>query len=189
MEFARLKLEGITPTRLMGRCEKIRERGAAAPAVQARDIVLQIYRFVQARGLKVDNPAEVIRPSAIARFKPRDRALTPAKIHVFFKALESAYVVNAASGRQVLAAHNGAQVGIYPRQVGGGRLQCGALDDSERPDEGRARAQCLGLHSVLAAPAVLYNRKDRLHALSRHADDALHALPIRTLSTSTFHQH
>lgn len=88
MEFGRLKLEEITPTRLMARCEKIKERGAAAPAVQARDIVLQIYRFVQARGLKVDNPAEAIRPSAIARFKPRDRALTPAEIHVFFKALE-----------------------------------------------------------------------------------------------------
>lgn len=87
-EFGRLKLEEITPSRLMARCEKIKERGAAAPAVQARDIVLQVYRFVQARGLKVDNPAEAIRPSAIARFKPRDRALTPAEIHVFFKALE-----------------------------------------------------------------------------------------------------
>ncbi|CAB3670277.1 hypothetical protein LMG27174_02118 [Paraburkholderia rhynchosiae] len=56
--------------------------------MQAHDIVLQAYRFVQARGLKVDNPAEAIWPSAIARFKPRDRALTPTEIHVFFKALE-----------------------------------------------------------------------------------------------------
>ncbi|KVW14636.1 integrase [Burkholderia cepacia] len=87
-EFGRLKLEEITPSRLMARCEKIKERGAAAPAVQARDIVLQVYRFVQARGQKVDNPAEAIRPSAIATFKPRDRALTPAEIHVFFRALE-----------------------------------------------------------------------------------------------------
>jgi len=87
-EFGRLKLEEITSSRLLMRCEKIKERGAAAPAVQARDIVLQIYRFVQARGLKVANPAEDIRPSAIATFKPRDRALTPGEIHVFFKALE-----------------------------------------------------------------------------------------------------
>jgi integrase len=36
----------------------------------------------------VDNPAEAIRPSAIATFKPRDRTLTPAEIHVFFSALE-----------------------------------------------------------------------------------------------------
>jgi hypothetical protein len=65
-EFGRLKLDEITPLLRMARCEKIRERGAAAPAVQARDIVLQVYRFVQARGLTVDNPAEAIRPSAIA---------------------------------------------------------------------------------------------------------------------------
>ncbi len=87
-EFDRLKLEEITPSRLMAKCEKIKERGAAARAVQARDIVLQAYRFVQARGLKVDNPAEAIRPSAIATFKPRDRALTSGEIHVFFSALE-----------------------------------------------------------------------------------------------------
>ncbi|AFT86290.1 tyrosine-type recombinase/integrase [Paraburkholderia phenoliruptrix] len=87
-EFGRLKLEEITPSRLLMRCEKIKERGAAAPAVQARDIVLQVYRFVQARGLRVANPAEDIRPSAIATFKPRDRALTPGEIHTFFKALE-----------------------------------------------------------------------------------------------------
>ncbi|MEX3690459.1 tyrosine-type recombinase/integrase [Paraburkholderia sp. BR14263] len=87
-EFGRLKLEEITPSRLMARCENIKERGAAASAVQAREIVLQVYRFVQARGLKVDNPAEAIRPAAIATFKPRDRALTPTEIHVFFKALE-----------------------------------------------------------------------------------------------------
>jgi integrase len=87
-EFGRLKLEEITPARLMARCEKIKERGAAAPAVQARVIVLQVYRFVQARRRKVDNPAGAIRPSAIASFKPRDRALSPAEIHVFFSALE-----------------------------------------------------------------------------------------------------
>ena len=35
-DFGRLKLEEITPIRLMARCEKIKERGAAAPAVQVR---------------------------------------------------------------------------------------------------------------------------------------------------------
>ena len=87
-EFGRLKLEEITPLRLLTRCEKIKERGASAPAVHAREIVLQVYRFVQARGIEIDNPAESIRPSAIATFKARDRALSPAEIHVFFNALE-----------------------------------------------------------------------------------------------------
>jgi integrase len=56
--------------------------------VHAREIVLQVFRYVQARGMDVENPAEAIRPSAIATFKPRDRALSPAEIHTFFKALE-----------------------------------------------------------------------------------------------------
>ncbi|MDI9689956.1 tyrosine-type recombinase/integrase [Burkholderia cenocepacia] len=87
-EFGRLKLEEITPSRLLARCEKIKERGAPAPAVQSRDIVLQIFRFIQARGLKIENPAEAIRPSAIATFKVRDRALSPEEIHKYFNALE-----------------------------------------------------------------------------------------------------
>ncbi|MBS0500860.1 MAG: tyrosine-type recombinase/integrase [Proteobacteria bacterium] len=87
-EFGRLKLEEITPSRLLARCEKIKERGAPAPAVQSRDIVLQIFRYIQARGVKVDNPAEAIRPSAIATFKIRDRALSPDEIYKYFNALE-----------------------------------------------------------------------------------------------------
>ncbi|MEW5834451.1 MAG: tyrosine-type recombinase/integrase [Pseudomonadota bacterium] len=87
-EFGRLKLEEITPARLMARCERIKERGAAAPAVHTREIVLQVFRFIQARGLKIDNPAEAIRPSAIATFRARDRALSPSEIHAFFVALE-----------------------------------------------------------------------------------------------------
>ncbi|MGF6548642.1 tyrosine-type recombinase/integrase [Paraburkholderia youngii] len=87
-EFGRLKLEEITPTRLMARCEKIKERGAAAQAVHAREIVLQVFRFIEARGIKVDNPAVAIRPSAIATFKARDRALSPEEIHIFFNALD-----------------------------------------------------------------------------------------------------
>lgn len=76
-EFGRLKLDEISPAMLLARCEKINERGAPAPAIHAREIVLQVYRFVQARGLVIDNPAEAIRPSAIATFKARDRALSP----------------------------------------------------------------------------------------------------------------
>jgi len=87
-EFGRLRLEEITPTRLMTRCERIKERGVAAPAVHAREIVLLVFRFVQARGIAIDNPAEAIRPSAIAKFKVRDRALSPKEIQVFFNALE-----------------------------------------------------------------------------------------------------
>lgn len=87
-EFGRLKPEEITPKLLLARCQKIKDRGAAAPAVHARDIVLQVFKFMKARGIDIANPAEAIRPSAIATFKARDRALSPSEIHVFFDALE-----------------------------------------------------------------------------------------------------
>jgi len=38
--------------------------------------------------VKIDNPAEAIRPGAIATFKVRDRALSPEEIHKYFNALE-----------------------------------------------------------------------------------------------------
>jgi len=47
-----------------------------------------VFRFVPARGLKVDNPAEAIRPKATATFKPRDRSLSPSEFKVFVNALE-----------------------------------------------------------------------------------------------------
>ena len=87
-EFGRLKLEEITPARLLARCEKIKQRGVVAPAIHAREIVLQVFRFVQDRGLKVDNPAEAIRPRAIATFHARDRTLSPAELKIFFNALD-----------------------------------------------------------------------------------------------------
>lgn len=89
-EFGRLKLEEITPMRLLSRCEAIKARGAPSIAVQAREIVSQVYRFVQARGLKIENPADAIRPRAIATRRPRERALTIEEIGAFFRALERA---------------------------------------------------------------------------------------------------
>lgn len=89
--FGRLKMEEITPSMLMALCEKIADpkgRNAPAPAIHTREIVLLVFRYVQARGVKIDNPAEAIRPSAIATFKARDRALAPAEIRTLFKALE-----------------------------------------------------------------------------------------------------
>lgn len=87
--FGKLKLEEVTSASLMALCEKVKARNAPATAVHVREIVLQVFRFVQARGIAVDNPAEAIRPSAIATFKARDRALSPAEIATFLKALDA----------------------------------------------------------------------------------------------------
>lgn len=83
-EFGRLKLEEITPVRLMARCEKIKQPGPPPPLCRHAKSYCRSTVLCRRGGLKVANPAEDIRPSAIATFKPRDRALTPAQIHVFF---------------------------------------------------------------------------------------------------------
>lgn len=88
-KFGKRKLEEITSSQVLALCEKIKERGAPATAVHAREIVQQVYRHAKSRGLKIENPAEAVRASAIATFKPRERALTPGEIQMFFSVLDT----------------------------------------------------------------------------------------------------
>jgi integrase len=88
--FGRRKLEEIEPTMLSDLCDKIKkERDAPATALHVREITQQIYRFAQGKGVKVDNPADGVRAKDIAKFKPRERKLSPAEIRQFFTALDS----------------------------------------------------------------------------------------------------
>ncbi|WP_176860854.1 tyrosine-type recombinase/integrase [Cupriavidus sp. YR651] len=57
-------------------------------AIHIREVVQAVFRHAQARGQAVGNPAEAVRASAVATFKPRDRALTPAEICKFIAALQ-----------------------------------------------------------------------------------------------------
>ena len=88
--FGKLKLEEITAAALMALCEKVKARGAPAPAIQVREIVLLVFRFAHTKDKSLDlkNPAESIKPSDIATFKPRERVLSPAEIRQFFLALD-----------------------------------------------------------------------------------------------------
>ena len=88
-KLGKRKLEEITSSQVFDLCEKIKERGAPATAVHAREIIQQVYRHGMARGLKIENPAENVKASAIATFKPRERALTPGEIRTFFTVLDS----------------------------------------------------------------------------------------------------
>ena len=88
-KFGKRKLEEITPSQVLSLCEKIKERGAPATAVRAREIIQQVYRHAISRGLKIDNPADAVKASAIATFKPRERALTPGEIQTFFTVLDT----------------------------------------------------------------------------------------------------
>lgn len=88
VNFGKLKLEEITSIRLKALCDDLKQKRGPAVAVQARELVLNVFRHAQGSGIDVGNPAEGVRPSAIATFKPRDRALDPAEIKKFLLALE-----------------------------------------------------------------------------------------------------
>lgn len=86
--FGPLLLSEITEAQLRTLCDRIVDRKAPAVAVHAREIVLQVYRYADARGERHPNPAEGVRPSSIATFVPKDRALSPNEIKLFYKYLE-----------------------------------------------------------------------------------------------------
>lgn len=63
--FGKLKLDEINPAQLMAHCKSIKEKGAAAPAVQVREIVLLVYRYAisQDKSLSIDNPIKQLKPT------------------------------------------------------------------------------------------------------------------------------
>lgn len=83
-KFGSQKLTEISHEGLRMLTDTIVERGAPETAVHTRDIVLQIYRWVVERGLNVEKPTNLVRPTSIARFEPRDRTLSPAEIRLIY---------------------------------------------------------------------------------------------------------
>lgn len=87
-ELGRLRLEEVTPQRLKRLCDDAKTKRGPAVAVHVREVVRAIFSHAQGSRQAVSNPADAIRASAIATFKPRDRALAPAEIRTFLAALE-----------------------------------------------------------------------------------------------------
>jgi len=81
-------LSEITPDDLRALCLKVKERGAPATAIHARDIVKQICAFAILHGEKIANPADEVGPASIATFAPKDRVLSPAEIRLMLAELE-----------------------------------------------------------------------------------------------------
>ena len=87
--FGSLLLSEITDHMLRALCDRIVERKAPAVAVHAREIVMMVFRYADARGEKHPNPADNVPPASIATYAPRDRTLTPAEIQLFYKYLNT----------------------------------------------------------------------------------------------------
>ena len=88
LPFAKLKMSEITETELRSLCDKVVARGAPASAIQAREIVQSIYRYAADKGHKYINPADLIKPTSIATFKPRERVLSADELKVLFEYVE-----------------------------------------------------------------------------------------------------
>lgn len=86
--FANVKLMEITHEDVRALADAIVARGAPATALHAREIVMLVFRFAILKGQQVSNPADLVAPTSIARFTPRDRSLEPAEIKVFYRYLE-----------------------------------------------------------------------------------------------------
>lgn len=87
--FRNRLLTEIQADDLRALCNKVKERGAPATAVQIRDIVKQVYVYAIAQGEKVENPTDSVSASSIATFTPKDRALAPLEIQLMLQQLES----------------------------------------------------------------------------------------------------
>lgn len=87
-KFGNHKLEEINHEDLRALTDAIVARGAPATAVHAREILMMVYRYAAERGHKVENPADLVRPTSIARFQSRDRSLTAEEIGLFYEYLE-----------------------------------------------------------------------------------------------------
>ena len=86
--FGSLLLHEITHNELRSVCDAILARGAPATAVHARDIVKLVFKYAEQRGQKVENPADLVAPSSIAVFEPRDRALGAEEIALFYEHID-----------------------------------------------------------------------------------------------------
>ncbi|HCU0914450.1 TPA: tyrosine-type recombinase/integrase [Proteus mirabilis] len=87
--FGKLQLEEITTPRLRALCEKIKDRGAKATALQVREIVGSVFTYAIDRGYEISNPADAIKASSIGTFQARERAMSPKEIGILFREIEN----------------------------------------------------------------------------------------------------
>lgn len=86
--FGNKLMTEITSEDIRVHCELIRDRGAPSTAVFVRDLFNATYRYAISKGHPFKNPAELVSNASIAKFKSRERALSPREIHLFFQALD-----------------------------------------------------------------------------------------------------
>lgn len=87
-KFENVKLPEISHEDVRIMADAIVARGAPATAVHAREIVMMVFRYAITKGQQVSNPADLVPPTSIARFEPKDRALSPEEIRLFYRYMD-----------------------------------------------------------------------------------------------------
>ena len=86
--FGKMNLEEIKPVALGELLDRVKTERGPGPAVHARELVLQVYRFATGKGVDVASPAEALARKAFATFVPRERNLSRLEIKTLLNALE-----------------------------------------------------------------------------------------------------
>jgi hypothetical protein len=86
--FGKLNLDEVKPVALGELLDRVKAERGPGPAVHARELVLQVYRFAIGKGIDVANPAEALARKAYATFAPRERNLNRHEIKALLDGLE-----------------------------------------------------------------------------------------------------
>lgn len=86
--FGKLNLDEIKPVALGELLDRVKKERGPGPAVHARELVLQVYRFASGKGVEIANPAEAIARKAYATFVPRERNLNRHELKTLLDGLE-----------------------------------------------------------------------------------------------------
>ena len=86
--FGKLNLDEIKPVALGALLDRVKTERGPGPAGHARELVLQVYRFANGKGVDIANPAEALARKAYATFLPRERSLNRHEIKTLLDGLE-----------------------------------------------------------------------------------------------------
>jgi hypothetical protein len=80
--LGKLNLDEIKPIVLGELLDRVNAERGPGPAVHARELVLQVFRYATGKGVDVGNPAEALARKAYATFVPRERNLSRHEIKI-----------------------------------------------------------------------------------------------------------
>ena len=87
--FEKLNLDEIKPVALGELLDRVKTERGPGPAVHARELVLQVYRFANGKGVDIPNPADALARKAYATFVPCERNLSRQAIKTLLDGLEN----------------------------------------------------------------------------------------------------